>query len=92
LVIVSGAFRLEAQLVVGPASDEPVHVFDNGIHILNLLLGRVGVVHAEVAYPAEFAGNAEVQADAFGVADVEVAVRLGREARMDTRVLPFGNV
>ena len=42
---------------------------------------RVRVVEAQVAGAAEVAGDAEVQADRLRVADVQVAVRLGRKPR-----------
>ena len=48
-----------------------------------LFLGRVGVVEAQVALAAELVGEAEVQADGLGVADVQVAVGLGRKAGVD---------
>ena len=48
---------------------------------------RVGVVHPHVAEAAEFARDAEVEADRLGVADVEITVRLGWEAGVDARVL-----
>jgi hypothetical protein len=50
--------------VIRPAADEPVHVLLDGIDVFDVLLGGVGVVHAQVADAAEFAGDAEVQADA----------------------------
>ena len=57
------------------------------------LLGRVGVVEAQVADAAEVAGQAEIEADALGVADVKVPVRLGREAGHDpAAVLAGGDV
>ena len=86
------AFGFEAEIFVGPAGDEPVHVFDDGVHVLDVFLGRVGVVHAQIADAAELAGDAEVQADAFGVADVQVAVRLGRKAGVDVRIFFLGDV
>ena len=42
----------------------------------------VGVVEAQVGLAAELGGEAEVQADRLGVADVQIAVGLGRKARM----------
>ncbi len=44
-------------------------------------LAGVGVVEAQVAAAAELLGDAEVEADGLGVADVEVAVGLGGKAR-----------
>ena len=55
------------------------------VDVLLLFLLRVGVVEAQVADAAVVARQAEVQADALGVADVQVAVRLGRKARADAR-------
>ena len=69
-----------------------LHVLDDGLDVLDVLLGRVGVVHAQVADAAELAGDAEVEADGLGVADVQVAVRLGRKAGVDLRILLLGDV
>ena len=74
---------LKARTVVGPAVDEPLDVGGDGVDVLHVFFGGVGVVHAQVAPAAELPGDAEVQADGLGVADVEVAVGLGREAGDD---------
>ena len=63
-----------------PVEAEPAHVLDDGVDVLDLFLGRVGVVEAHVALAAELGRQAEVQADGLGVADVQIAVRLGRKA------------
>src|SRR5690606_20722519 len=65
--------------VLAPVVAEPVHVLDDGVDVLLLLLDRVGVVEPQVAAAAEFLGDAEVDADRLGMADVQVAVRLRRE-------------
>ena len=52
------------------------------VDILGVLLGGVGVVHAQVADAAEALGRGEVDGQGLAVADVQIAVRLGREARM----------
>ena len=77
-----------SHMFVGPSSDEPFHIEHDGIDVLGLLLGRVGVVHANVAYPAEFPGDAEVKADRFRVADVKIPVGLRRKTRANLLVLP----
>ena len=59
----------------------------DGIDVLVLLLGRVGVVVAQVALAAVLCGDAEVQADRLGVADVQVAVGLRRETRRHPAVV-----
>lgn len=51
-------------------------------------LDRIGVVEAQVAAPAEFLRDAEVQPDRLGVADMQIAVRLRREPRHDCLVTP----
>jgi hypothetical protein len=68
-----------------PVEAQPVHHLDDGVDVLLLFLLGVGVVEAQVADAAVVARQAEVQADALGVADVQVAVRLGRKARADFR-------
>ena len=61
------SLSFQAQAVVGPARDQPFHVRLDGFNILDLLLGRVGVVQAAVAGAAGFSGVAAVSADALGV-------------------------
>ena len=58
-------------------------VLFDGVHKLGVLLGGVGVVHAQVADAAEFFGRSEIDAQCLAVADVQVAVRLGRETGVD---------
>src|SRR5436309_13491600 len=86
------AFRFQAQAMIRPTADEPGDILEDGIHIFDLFLGGVGVVIAQVANAAELARDAEVEADALGVADVQIAVGLGRKARVDLLVSAFGNV
>src|SRR6185312_9157910 len=70
-----------------PVEAEPVHGVGDGVDVFLVFLLGIRVVKAQVAYAAVVARQAEVQADALGVADVQVAVGLGREARAD-----FGGV
>ena len=74
-------------VVLPPVETEPTDVFLNRIDVLDLFLGRVGVVHAQVAAALIFQREAEVEADGLRVADVQVAVRLRRETRDDLGVL-----
>ncbi len=71
-----------------PLEPEPSHVCLDRLDVLDVFLGGVGVVEAEVAAAAELAGHAEVEADRLGVADVEVPVRLGRKAGVHTAAVP----
>src|SRR5262249_13338762 len=68
-----------------PVEAQPANVLLDRIDVLLLLLDRVGVVEAQVAAAAELLGNPEVERDRLGVTDVEVPVRLGREAGHDLR-------
>src|SRR4029079_6750636 len=63
-----------------PVEAEPADVGLDRVEVLLLLLDRGRVVEPEVAPAAELGRDPEVQADRLGMADVEVAVGLGREA------------
>ena len=69
-----------------------MHVGHDGVDVFDLLLCRVGVVHAQVADAAELARDAEVEADRFALADVEVAVRLGRKAGVNFGALSAAHI
>ena len=47
----------------------------------------VRIVHAQVADATEFFGGAEIDAQRLAVADVQIAVRLRREARVHLHAL-----
>ena len=59
-----------------------LHVLHDGIDVLGLFLLGIGVVEAQVGLAAELRRQAEIQADRLGVADVQIAVRLRRKARV----------
>ena len=69
-----------------PVEAQPADVGHDGIDVLLLFFFRVGVVEAQVGLAAELVGQAEVDADGLGVADVQVAVGLGRKAGLDRGV------
>ena len=64
-----------------PVEAEPTDAVHDAVNILLILLDGIGVVKAHVAGAAVVTGKAEVQTDALGMADVQIAVRLRREAR-----------
>ncbi len=78
LEVVGGVVEVRA-----PVEAEPAHVGHDRVDVLHLFLGRVGVVEPEMAGAPVLRGEAEVEADRLGVADVQVAVRLRREPRDD---------
>jgi hypothetical protein len=69
--------------VPAPIEAEPAHIALDRVDVFLLLLGRIGVVEAQVAAAAELLGDPEIEADRLGVADMEVAVGLGRKAGHD---------
>ena len=75
-----------------PVVAEPAHGVDDRVDVLLALLGGVGVVEAQVAAAAELLGHTEVNGDRQGVADVQIAVRLGRKARDDLAAEPPAGV
>jgi len=64
-----------------PLEAQPLDVLADGVHILDVFLHGVRVVEAQVRGAAVGLRQPEVQADALGVADVQVAVGLRWEAR-----------
>jgi hypothetical protein len=79
--------RVDLVEVVGRVEDrvplkaEPAHVLLDRVDVFLVLGGRVRVVHAQVAAAAELLRDRERQRDRLRVADVQVPVGLGREAR-----------
>ncbi len=63
-----------------PVVAEPADVSLDGLDERGLFPDRVGVVEAEMAAPAELPGDPEIEHDRLGMADMEIAVGLGREA------------
>ncbi|MEY4537605.1 MAG: hypothetical protein RL171_1756 [Pseudomonadota bacterium] len=84
--VVTGLVRFVVAWLA-PVKTQPFDRVDDGVDVFHLLFFRVGVVKPQVAHAAVVARQAEVEADALGVADVQVAVGLGREAGAD-----FGGV
>ena len=80
-----------AQLV--PFETQPAHVLLDRLDVLDVFLGRVGIVEAQIAAAAELARDTEIQADRLGMADMQIAVGLRWEAGRDAaRVLAGGLV
>ena len=76
--------------IPAPIEAEPAHVALDGVDIFLRFLGRIGVVETQIAVAAEFLGDAEIQTDRFGVADVQIAVRLRRKTG-DDGFVPAGS-
>ena len=70
---------------------QPLDISLDSFHIFVVFLLRVGVVHAEIADSTELLRNSEVHGDGFGVSDVEIAVGLGRETRLEAAAVATGS-
>ena len=68
--------RRAPKIFIGPIIDEPVDIGHDGIDILGFFLGRIGVVHPNVADAVELVRDPEVQADRLGMTDVKITIRL----------------
>jgi hypothetical protein len=75
-----------------PLVAEPVHVGLYRFDELGVFLAGIGVVEAQIAGPGVLRGDAEIQADGFGVAEVQVAVGLGGKTRCHASAMPAGSV
>ena len=73
-----------------PLEAEPIHVSLDGLDVFRFFFLGIGIVEAKVGTSAKFVGQAEVNADGFRVADVQVAVGLGRKTRLHTAVVLVG--
>ena len=64
-----------------------MHIGHDGIDILGFFLGRISVVHPNVADAVKLVCDPKIQADRLGVTDVKITVRLRRKARDNSGVL-----
>ena len=80
--IVAGEIKVRSAIFL-PAEAQPLHHLDDAVDVLLLFLFRVGVVETHVADAVIIAGEAEVEENALGMTDMQVAVRFRREARAD---------
>src|SRR6516164_6857886 len=76
---------LQAQEMVCPAVNEPIHILSDRFYVLAPFLSWICVIHSQVANAAEFSGNTKIETDRFGMTDMEVTVRSGWKSRMDLR-------
>jgi len=67
---------------VAPVIAEPVDVLLDRLDVFDIFLARVGVIHPQIADAAVFFRGAEIDHDRLGMADMQVAIRLGRETGM----------
>ena len=70
---------------VAPVKAEPMDVFLNGVDVLCIFLGRIGVVKAKIAKAAEALGSAEIDRQSLAVTDMQVSVWFRRESGQAAR-------
>ena len=67
---------------IAPVEPKPANVLDDRGFVVDIFFFWVGVIEAQIAKPAEFRCDPEVQTNRLGMPDVQVAIGLGREARV----------
>ena len=72
---------------IAPVEAEPLDILTDSIDVLDVFLRGVRIVEAEVTHPAVALCDTEVHADGLGVPDVEIAVGLWWEARLDASII-----
>jgi len=78
--------------ILTPVEAKPANVALDGVDIFLGFLGRIGVVIAQITVAAELFGDAEIQTNRLGVADMQVAVWLWRESRDHGLVAARGKI
>ena len=68
-----------------PVKAEPANAVHDAVDVLLILLDGIGVVKAHVAGAAVVAREPEVETNALGVPNMQIAVGLRRKARADAR-------
>jgi hypothetical protein len=66
---------------------KPIHVVFDRIDVLDIFLARIGVVETQIAPAAELGGEAKIEANRLGVADVQIAIRLRRKPSVDSALI-----
>ncbi len=74
--------RCEVQPVL-KIRPEPSHIRLDGLHEFRFFLCRIRIVKSEIEFAVELLSGHIIKKDRLRVPDVQVAVRLGREARHD---------
>ncbi len=87
LEIIGGKIKMLA-----PIETQPANVPLDGLDILHVLCLGVGVIETQMADAAIFLGYAEIERNRLGMADVQEAVRLRREAGDHSAIISAGAV
>ena len=63
-----------------PVKAKPFYIVHDVFHIFRFLGNRVGIVEAQITLAFIFYGEPEIQTDRCCMADMQIAIRLRREA------------
>jgi hypothetical protein len=75
---------------VSPVEPQPVDIINDGFHIFEGLASRVSVIHAKITRTIVLGCDAEIKANRFCVANVEVAVRFRWKSSGNTTSMLVG--
>ena len=73
---------------IAPVEAKPPDRLDDRIHIFLLFLLGIGIIKTQMACAVIIMGEAEIQANAFGMADMKIAIWLGGKAGLHPAI-PF---
>ena len=79
------------QLLV-PLEAQPLDVFLDGVHVFGVFLGGIGVIVTQIGFSAVLLRQAKVEADALGMAQMQIAVGFRRETGHDGVHFAFGQI
>ena len=77
---------------IRPAIDQPLHILGDRIDILRVLLHRIGVIKAQIADAVILQRDAEIQADGFRVAEMQIPIGLRRKPRDHAGIFPHRQI
>ena len=75
-----------------PTKTQPLHVFFDRAHVFVGFFFRVGVVKTQITHTIVDVSQTKIQTNAFGVTNVQIAIRLRRKTRVDLRVFAAGQI
>ena len=68
---------------IRPVKAEPAYLLYDRLNILDIFLFGVGIVESQITFALELLCQTEIDADGFGMAYMQVAIRFRRETGMD---------
>ena len=74
----------------GPAESQPTHRVDDGINVLLFFFSGVRVIQTQVTNATKILRQTEIQADRFGVTNMQIAIGFWWESSTDSCRIGFG--